>query len=165
MKARLALILVLALAGCDESMDSQNRLKTYGTSQGTSHWPSKGEALPLVQGTVAQGQLERERETTEPPAVSLALLRRGEERYDIYCSACHGLTGAGDGIVVARGFPRPRPFSDPRIAGASAKALVAAIGNGYGVMYSFSDRVDPEDRWAIVAYIRALQLADRSAAP
>jgi mono/diheme cytochrome c family protein len=160
-----ALLLLFALAGCDESMDKQNRLKTYGSAPGISSWPAEGEALPLVKGTVAQGTLEREQAITHPPPVTLALLQRGRQRYGIYCSACHGLTGAGDGIVVARGFPKPKPFNDPKVMGDTAKQLVDVIGNGYGTMYSFSDRVDPKDRWAIAAYIRALQLADRGAKP
>jgi mono/diheme cytochrome c family protein len=165
MKRLCALLLLLAFAGCDESMDNQNRLKTYGAAPGISRWPSQGEALPLVKGTVAQESLERDRQISQPPKVTLALLQRGHQRYDIYCSACHGLTGAGDGIVVARGFPKPKPFSDPVIMLASAKQLVAVIGQGYGVMYSFSDRVEPKDRWAITAYIRALQLADKGTTP
>jgi mono/diheme cytochrome c family protein len=165
MRKLCALLLLFALAGCDESMDKQNRLKTYGAAPGISSWPSQGEALPPVKGTVAQGSLQREQEIAEPPQVTLALLQRGRQRYDIYCSACHGLTGAGDGIVVARGFPKPKPFNDPTIMRASARQLVDAIGRGYGVMYSFSDRVDPRDRWAIVAYIRALQLADKGSRP
>jgi mono/diheme cytochrome c family protein len=87
------------------------------------------------------------------------LLQRGQDRYDIYCAACHGLTGAGDGIIVAHGFPRPASFSDLRLMQASARHLVDVIGDGSGVMYSFADRIDPRDRWAITAYIRALQLA------
>jgi len=165
MKKLCAFLLLFALAGCDESMDKQNRLKTYGSGPGISSWPSQGEALPLVKGTVPQGALERDREIRQPPPVTLALLQRGQQRYNIYCAACHGLTGAGDGIVVARGFPKPKPFSNPAILRAPAKQLVAAIGQGYGVMYSFSDRVDPKDRWAIAAYIRALQLADKGGKP
>lgn len=161
MRKFCALLLLFALAGCDESMDKQNRLKTYGAAPGISSWPSQGEALPLVKGTVPQGSLERERQTSEPPQMRLGLLLRGRQRYDIYCAACHGLTGAGDGIVVARGFPKPKPFNDPTMMQASAKHLVDVIGQGYGVMYSFSDRVDPKDRWAIAAYIRVLQLADK----
>ncbi|MBV9992149.1 MAG: cytochrome c [Alphaproteobacteria bacterium] len=151
MKARWAALSVLVLlAGCDdESMDTQNRLRTY----------AKGDARPLVPGTVAQGALERERATLEPPPVGLAFVERGQQRYGIYCAPCHGLAGDGDGIVVARGFPKPRPFGDPRLLQASAADLVDVISHGKGVMYSFSDRVEPRDRWAIVAYIRALQLA------
>ena len=73
------------------------------------------------------------------------------------------MTGDGDGIVVARGFPKPTRFSDPQLMEAPATELVTAIGQGYGTMYAFADRVEPKDRWAIVAYIRALQLAGKGA--
>jgi mono/diheme cytochrome c family protein len=160
-----AIALLFLLAACDdESLDKQNRLHTYAPPSGLSNWPSDSEAIPRVEGTVAQGDLERDRELAEPPAVSLALLQRGQERYDIYCAACHGLTGAGDGIVVARGFPRPRPLNDRVLAAAPARHIVDVIGNGTGRMYAFADRVDPKDRWAIAAYIRALQLAETSEA-
>lgn len=159
MKTIGALLLLALLAGCDESMDNQNRFSTYGSAAGMSNWPSRGEALPLVQGTVAQGALERARQRAEPPPVTIELLQRGRERYDIYCSACHGLAGDGDGIIVARGFPRPAPLDDPQLRQASARSLIDAISDGSGLMYGFSDRVEPTDRWAIVAYIRALQLA------
>lgn len=154
-----AVLFLLLLVGCDESMDHQNRLKTYGSAAGLANWPADGEAVPLVEGTVAQGDLERARQVAEPPPMSVALLRRGRERYDIYCAACHGLAGDGDGIIVARGFPKPPPIADRRLMQASARHLVEVIGRGYGRMYSFADRVGPVDRWAIVAYVRALQLA------
>jgi mono/diheme cytochrome c family protein len=157
-----AALCLLLLAGCDESMDRQNRMKTYGSASGMPAWPAHGEALPLVVGTVPQGQAARAQELAEPPSVSPVLLQRGRARYDIYCAACHGLTGAGDGIVVARGFPKPAPFDDPRLMQASARHLVDVIGQGSGVMFSLADRVEPRDRWAIAAYIRALQLADHS---
>jgi mono/diheme cytochrome c family protein len=143
-------------------MDQQNRLKTYGSAAGTASWPAEGEALPLVKGTVAQGALARAHEIAQPPQVSQSVLSRGRQRYAIYCAVCHGLSGAGDGIVIARGFPRPKPFYDPRLMQAPAKHLVDVIGQGAGTMYGFSDRVEPKDRWAIAAYIRALQLADES---
>lgn len=162
MKTVAALLLLFALAACDESMDEQNRFKTYGSAQGAANWPAAQEELPLVKGTVSQGASARDRETVMPPAVSVALLQRGRQRYDIYCSMCHGLTGAGDGIVVARGFPKPKRFDDPLLMQAPAKELVDAISRGYGTMYDFSDRVDPKDRWAIVAYIRALQMAAKN---
>ena len=158
-------MLLLALCGCEESMDRQNRFKTYGTSDGAPYWPAPGEALPRVAGTVAQGDLQRQAEITTPPAVSLALLQQGRVRYDAVCAPCHGLTGAGDGIVVARGFPKPPSFDDPRLKQAPAQHLVDVIGQGSGRMFAFSDRVEPRDRWAIVAYIRALQLAEAGKAP
>jgi mono/diheme cytochrome c family protein len=159
------LFLLVLLAGCDESLDKQNRFKTYGAA-GLNNWPSDSEALQRVPGTVAQGDVEREHEIAQRPAMSWALMVRGRERYDIYCAPCHGLTGTGDGIVVARGFPHPTPFSDPSILADPAKRLVSVIGYGTGTMYGFYDRIDPKDRWAIAAYIRALQLADsRKAKP
>ena len=85
-----ALLLVLLLAGCDESMDRQNRLKTYGSASGMPNWPSVGEALPLVKGTVSQDDLERARRLREPPPVSLALLQEGRIRYDAYCAPATG---------------------------------------------------------------------------
>jgi mono/diheme cytochrome c family protein len=154
------LLFLLTLSGCDESMDQQNRFKTYGAATGVPYWPSPGEALPRVPGTVALGDLDREADIATPPTVSPSLLRRGRERYDAMCAPCHGLTGAGDGIIVARGFPKPAPFDDPRLMRAGASHLVDVIGQGAGRMYSFSDRVEPRDRWAIVGYIRALQIAD-----
>jgi mono/diheme cytochrome c family protein len=158
MRRTCFLLCLLLLAGCNESMDQQNRLKTYGEAK-LPGWPGEGEALPLPSGTVPQEAQAQDNALARPPQVTMALLERGRQRYDIYCSACHGLTGAGDGMVVARGFPRPHDFSDPDQMREDARHLVDVIGQGYGRMYSFSDRVDPADRWAIIAYIRALQLA------
>lgn len=154
---------LLLLASCDESMDSQNRLKPLGPRADLPSWPAEGEALLPVQGTVALDDLDREEALRQPPQVSQSLLERGRERYDIYCAPCHGLTGAGDGIIVARGFPRPIPLDDSRLMKASARHLLDVIGSGYGIMYPFADRVEPRDRWAIAAYIRALQLAGSQA--
>jgi mono/diheme cytochrome c family protein len=160
-----ALLLLIALAACGESMDRQNRLKTYGVADGIPDWPGPGEALAPPAGTVSRADAARDAALATPPPVNAALLARGRQRYDIYCAPCHGLTGDGGGFVVARGFPRPRPFSDPRLMKAGARQMLDVIGNGRGAMYGFSDRVDPADRWAIIAYIRALQLAARGARP
>jgi mono/diheme cytochrome c family protein len=108
---------------------------------------------------VAQDDPEYARQVATPPPVSLALVQRGHARYDIYCAMCHGLTGDGDGIVVARGFPKPKPLNAASQRAMSAPRMIDVISNGSGIMYGFSDRVTPPDRWAIVAYIRALQLA------
>jgi mono/diheme cytochrome c family protein len=158
MKRFVILLMCLAVISCDESMDKQNKLKTEGEAP-KGGWPAAGEALPRVPGTVALDDLDRDAALRDPPPVSADLLQRGRERYDIYCAACHGLAGAGNGIVVARGFPKPAPFTDPAVMQSSARHLVDVIGDGARLMYGFADRVEPRDRWAITAYIRALQVA------
>ena len=86
-------------------------------------------------------------------------LERGRERFDIYCSPCHSVAGDGDGMIVRRGFPSPPSYHTDRLRNAPDAHFYSVITNGYGMMYSYADRVAPHDRWAIVAYIRALQLA------
>jgi mono/diheme cytochrome c family protein len=93
----------------------------------------------------------------KPPPVTLALLHRGQQRFDIYCAPCHGRTGEGDGMVVRRGFPHPPSYDSAKLREAPIEHFYDVMTNGYGVMYSYADRVAPADRWAIVAYIRALQ--------
>jgi len=92
-----------------------------------------------------------------PFPATLEVLERGQERYNIYCSPCHGLSGRGDGMVVRRGFPAPPSYHSAKLRAATAQHIFDVISNGYGVMYSYAARVEPRDRWAIVAYIRALQ--------
>jgi len=94
-----------------------------------------------------------------PIAVTEATYRRGEERFDIFCAPCHGVTGDGDGMVVQRGFPAPPSYHTDRLRGAPNRHFYNVIVQGYGAMYPYADRVSPQDRWAIVAYIRALQLS------
>ena len=89
--------------------------------------------------------------------ITQALLERGRERYDINCSACHGYLGDGMGVVTQRGFPNPPSFHIDRLREVEDGHFVDAVTNGFGRMYSYAGRVVPEDRWAIVAYIRALQ--------
>jgi mono/diheme cytochrome c family protein len=92
-----------------------------------------------------------------PRPVTLALLERGRERFEIYCVPCHSPLGDGDGMVVRRGFPKPASYHVDRLREAPDRHFYDVITQGYGIMYAYGDRVDPEDRWAIVAYIRALQ--------
>jgi mono/diheme cytochrome c family protein len=87
------------------------------------------------------------------------LLARGQQRFGIYCAPCHGFGGDGDGMIVQRGMPRPPSFHSARLRTAPDAHFMAVITQGYGVMYSYADRVAPRDRWAIIAYIRALQLS------
>ena len=161
MSARFALILsaLLLLAGCKQWMQQQNRYDTYAPS---SLWKNGTEAQHPPAGTVAQDDLAREAAAKTPPLPSEALLQRGQERFNIYCAPCHGMDGRGNGPVVQRGFPAPPSYLSERLMKAPAQHFFDVITNGYGVMYSYADRVAPHDRWAIVAYIRALQLAQRA---
>ena len=97
-----------------------------------------------------------------PARPSPDLLRRGQERYDIFCVPCHSPIGDGDGPVVRRGFPAPPSYHEPRLVAAPDRHFYDVISNGWGVMFPYADRVAPADRWAIVAYIRALQLSQHA---
>jgi mono/diheme cytochrome c family protein len=96
---------------------------------------------------------------TNPLPIDRQTLDRGRERFDIYCSPCHSIAGDGDGMVPRRGFPHPPSYHTPRLRNAPDAHFYNVITQGYGMMYSYADRVAPNDRWAIVAYIRALQLS------
>lgn len=159
MRALTVITLTLLLGGCDVSMTRQQRDDRYAAA---ALWSDGTAAQPLPEHVVAQGDLARDRESIIPPPVSVALLARGQQRFDIYCSPCHGLDGKGDGIVAARGFPHPPSFVEPRLLAAPASEFYDAISKGYGVMYSYAARVEPRDRWAIIAYIRALQLSEHA---
>ncbi|HEV2540762.1 MAG TPA: cytochrome c [Frateuria sp.] len=125
--------------------------------------PPPGPALPLdEQGrSLARGEVG-ERRYANPLPVTLALLERGRERFDIYCAPCHGASGSGDGMIVRRGFPAPPSYHTDRLRNAPDSHFYQVISDGYGVMYPYADRIGPHDRWAIVAYIRALQLSQHA---
>ena len=95
----------------------------------------------------------------QAPPITRALLERGQQRFAIYCLPCHGAVGDGDGPIVRRGFPAPPSYHAQRLRDADDRHFFDVITHGHGVMYPYADRVVPEDRWAIVAYIRSLQLA------
>jgi mono/diheme cytochrome c family protein len=156
MKPLLAILALAAvLGGCDLSMTQQNK---YGTETPAALWPDDTSARQLPDHVVAQGDLERDKAEKTPPPVTPALLARGQQRFDIYCAPCHGLGGDGDGMIVRRGFPAPPSYHEPRLLAAPASHFYDVITHGYGVMYPYAGRVEPQDRWAIIAYIRALQL-------
>lgn len=142
--------LVLAVAGCND-MSQQPRYR------GDAPTPLFGD------GTAAQappdGTVARDDRPAARPAMSRALLARGRERFDIYCTPCHDYAGTGDGTVVRRGFPKPPSLHEPRLVAAPAEHVVDTITHGHGVMFSYADRVAPADRWAIAAYVRALQVS------
>jgi len=135
-------------------MTQQRKLQE---DQPSKLWSDGTSSRPLPEGVVAQGDLARDHDSVTPPKVTMALLGRGRERYQIYCTPCHGLTGDGDGMIVQRGFPHPPSYHIARLRTAPAQHFYDVITDGYGVMYSYAARVTPQDRWAIVAYIRALQ--------
>ena len=124
--------LLCLLCGCDMSMTQQKKYKTYSPAK---LWPNGTSAQQPPAHTVAQDDLTREQEAKTPPKVGNALLARGQQRYNIYCSPCHGIDGRGDGIVVKRGFPHPPSYFEARLMKAPASTFFDTITNGYGVMY------------------------------
>jgi mono/diheme cytochrome c family protein len=97
-----------------------------------------------------------------PIQVTKDIVLRGKERYEIYCTVCHGLTGNGDGMIVRRGFRRAASFNDDRLRQAPVGHFFDAITNGWGAMPSYAAQITPQDRWAIISYIRALQISQQS---
>ena len=120
--------------------------------------PSGTSAAPALQGAAAYPDDVE----VFPIAVTDKVVKRGKERYEIFCSACHGLTGNGDGMIVRRGFRRAASFNDDRLRQAPVGHFFDAITNGWGAMPSYAPQIPTEDRWAITAYIRALQLSQQT---
>lgn len=158
---RIALLAVFAvtLAACGQSMTDQPRYDTY--EKASTFADGTSAQLP-PEHTVSQSALAYADAAATPPKVTEALVERGHQRFDIYCSPCHGLAGYGDGMIVQRGFPAPPSFHSDRLRKAPASHFFDVMTKGYGIMYSYASRVEPRDRWAIVAYIRALQLSQNA---
>jgi mono/diheme cytochrome c family protein len=165
-------VFALAATGCRQEMYDQPRHKPLGAS---AFFRDGMSARPLPAGTVPRGFLHTNDAFDEgligtnlvediPVPVTRELLQRGRERYDIYCSVCHDLNGEGNGMIAQRGFPRPPSFHVERLREAPVGHFYRVISHGYGVMYPYASRVAPEDRWAIIAYIRALQLSHATSA-
>lgn len=157
---RLLLVMALLLAGCDD-MSRQPRYDSYERSA----LFADGKALQAPpDGTIARDQPALDAQLRDRPAMTAALLRRGRERYGIFCTPCHDQAGYGRGTVVMRGFPQPPSFHGERLRSVPSRYIVDVITNGHGAMYAYADRVPPADRWAIAAYIRALQLSQNAPA-
>lgn len=154
----LVLIALLALAGCREELREQPRYDAFEAGRLFRNDMVLQE--PPV-GTIPQEHPAQTAGYRERPPLDLELLARGRERYGIFCSPCHGDAGYGDGPVPARGYPRPPSYHSERLRRASSTHFFNVITRGYGVMYSYAARVPPADRWAIAAYIRALQISQR----
>jgi hypothetical protein len=142
----------------------------YGPLARSTFFEDGRAARPLEEGTVARGQLRNDQHLytgkegdklvdTFPFAVTLERLVRGQERYNIYCSPCHDRVGTGQGMIVRRGYRAPESFHIDRLRQAPAGYFFDVMTNGFGVMPDYAQQVHPEDRWGIVAYIRALQLS------
>lgn len=139
--------LCAAVVACDNMANQPKRLPYELPYGAQANWP----ALPPPH-TIA-----RDDRPVPPPPVTLALIERGQQRFNIYCAPCHSRTGDGNGMIVERGFPAPPSHYIDRLRQAPVQHFYDVITNGYGVMYPCAARVAPADRWAIAAYIRALQ--------
>jgi mono/diheme cytochrome c family protein len=146
----------------------------YRPLRASAFFDNGSSARPLVEGTIARGTLEEDEAfftgkigtalvTELPFAIDEQVLDRGEERYNIYCTPCHDRTGSGNGMVVQRGYRPPASFHDDRLRTAPAGHFFDAMTNGFGAMPDYRAQISPRDRWAVVAYIRALQLSQRAA--
>ncbi len=144
-RSRICLLLLAALlpTGCDD-MTHEAKKNAYADPR-TGPGPVPAATVPFRQ------------RPTPPPPLTLALIERGQERFRIFCTPCHSEVGDGRGMVVARGFSPPPSYHDARLRDAPTQHFYDVVTNGHGAMYSFAQRVPPPDRWAIAAYIRALQ--------
>lgn len=169
---RMAWVSVSALAllgatGCRQDMHDQPK---YQRLEESAFFEDGRASRPLVPGAVARGELRADPHLYEgrvgagpaetfPFPVTPEVLRRGRERYEIFCSVCHGLTGDGEGMIVRRGFRRPPSYHAERLRAAPVGHFFDVITNGFGAMPDHATQIPVRDRWAIVAYVRALQLS------
>lgn len=172
---------VLLLAGCEtrmQDMYDQPRYKPLAASPtfedgGASRAPvagtephASGEFSGTSSGRLGVDNAQRWdrdlRATDDPYPATLERLRYGRERFDIYCAPCHSPVGDGDGLVVRRGFPAPPSLHSDRLRTVPDRQIFDVISNGYGIMYPYAARLTPDERWAVVAYIRALQLSQHA---
>ena len=142
-------------------MDSQPKYHEYEPACVCSTMDAYCRRQPA--GTVARDDAARIEDGQNQATLTDQLLARGHEQYDVFCSPCHDRVGNGRGIVVQRGMPQPESFHDQRLRSADDQHFYDVISNGYGAMYAHGDRIRPRDRWAIVAYVRALQLSQHAA--
>ena len=169
LKAGLAVLALAAVsAGCRQDMHDQPK---YIPLRGSDFFGDARSARPPVEGAVARGQLKDDTAfyagknpgggltETFPFPVTRQVLERGRERYDIYCAPCHDRLGDGDGMIVRRGFRRPPSYHTDRLREAANGYLYDVISSGFGAMPDYAAQIQPADRWAIVAYVRALQLS------
>jgi hypothetical protein len=161
---------LLLIAGCRQDMHDQPK---FIPQRGTSFYADGRSARPQVENTVARGQLHEDsyfytgftggREGDVMPfPVTMDVMERGQERYNVYCTPCHSRVGNGLGMIVQRGYSQAGNFHIPRTQNAPLGHFFNVISNGYGSMPDYAGQIAPVDRWAIVAYIRALQLSQHA---
>ncbi len=176
----LCLTTLAVVTACRQDMHDQPKLKTY--REGADRAPVEGTvprgalkndalvpqktAAPAAPGTsAAPGAPARSTAKVAddfPFAVTAAVLERGQNRYTVYCTPCHSVLGDGNGMIVQRGFRRPPSYLEERLRNSPASHFYDVMSNGFGAMASYSDKLSPEDRWNVAAYIRALQLSQRA---
>jgi hypothetical protein len=158
------------LSGCRQDMHNQPK---FVPQRGTTFFADGRSSRPQVENTVGRSQLREDayfytgmvngaEGATLPYPVTLDVLKRGQERYNIYCSACHSRVGNGVGMIVQRGYARAGNFHSARLQAAPLGHFFSVISNGYGAMPDYSAQLTPADRWAVVAYIKALQLSQNA---
>ena len=145
----------------------------YEPLEASTFFANGASARPFVANTVARGTLRQDEHLyqgkvngqladTFPMPVTAEVMARGQERYNVYCTPCHGRTGQGNGVVVQRGFRAPPSYHEERLRTAPAGYFFDVMTNGFGAMQDYASQVSVADRWAIAAYIRALQLSQRA---
>jgi hypothetical protein len=163
--------LAMLLSGCRLDMHIQPKYLPYEPSKFFADGRSERQPVP---GTVARGHLRLDEllytgkengvvSNRFPFPITRADLERGRERFNIYCTPCHDYTGSGNGMIVQRGFPQPPSYHILRLRQAPVGHFFEVMTNGFGAMYSYEARIQPEDRWRIAAYIRVLQLSEDAA--
>jgi hypothetical protein len=164
------MLAALILTGCRQDMHNQPK---FIPQRGTDFYADGRSARPQVENTVARGQLHEDayfytgmqdgkEGNAMPFPVTMEVLERGQERYNIYCTPCHSRVGNGAGMIVQRGYRPAGNFHTPRLLAAPLGHFFAVMTNGYGAMPDYAAQVAPQDRWAIVAYIKALQLSQNA---
>jgi hypothetical protein len=171
LRARCGLVLgVLFVLGCTQQMAEQPRC---GPLEVSDFFADERCARQPVEGTVARGWLHKDEHLyagrvdgrvadTLPFPLTRQVLERGQERYNIYCTPCHDHLGTGDGMIVRRGFSAPPSFHDERLRQAPLGHFFDVVTHGYGAMPSYAVQVSAHDRWAIAAYVQALQLSQHA---
>jgi len=163
-------LLTLTGTACRQDMHDQPKIEAYRASD---FWGDGRGMRPIPEGTVARGFLQDDdllytgklngQPVDEFPfQVTKAVLDRGHDRFNIYCSPCHGRTGLGNGMIVQRGLKPPPSFHEERVRKLAVGYYFDVMTNGFGVMLDYRAQVAPEDRWAIAAYIRALQYSQHA---